>query len=66
MNIVDKVQKILLGESVVMTDEEMDILDEKAETLDYVSVPNPQRVGTKDKWKVYLNPHTKIEAGETA
>ena len=52
MNMTDKVEKLVNGEAVVMTNAELDFLDENLESFSYVSIPNPQRLGILDAWLV--------------
>lgn len=56
--IFTKIEKIAKGEMVVMSDDQLDYLDSlDHDTIFYVSAPNPQQVGTLDRWLVAKPDH---------
>jgi len=53
-----KVERIMQGQTVVVTDSELDTL---CETVDNIrSLPNPHRVGTKDVWIAFITRYPSI------
>lgn len=56
--IFDKVSKIAAGGIVVMSDAELDYLDNlDHESIFYVSAPNPDQCGILDRWIVAKKDH---------
>lgn len=54
----NKVEKIALGQMVVFTDAELDYLDSlDHDRIFYVSAPNPDQLGTLDRWVVAKPDH---------
>ena len=57
--IFNKIQKIAAGQTVVFSDAELDYLDSlDHDEIFYVSAPNPDQVGTLDRWVVALPDHS--------
>ena len=53
---MDNFQAMLNGEAVVLSDKDMDALEEK--TPPYIrSLPNPNRVGVLDRWLCFMKEH---------
>lgn len=62
--IFEKVKSIMLGELVVMSDNELDWLennDDGEYPVFYASLPNPEQVGVLDKWIVAKKNHPYIQ-----
>lgn len=49
----DKRQRVLAGERVVMSDEQLDRWEADSMPTHVVSLPNPDRVGILDRWLVF-------------
>ena len=60
--LTDKCQRLLNGEEILFTDGELDELLPYNISVYIASKPNPNRVGTKDRWIAFIEPNSRERA----